>query len=269
MNTNSTRIGRFSLPAFLILTPLISLAIALFLPIPTTAKALLVILVPPIMAILLTAFVEGGKHVAALLKMLFQWRVSLKWYAVALGLPIGIILVAGLLAVLLGWIPALQIQAPAPSQLISNAVLILLVAVFEEFGWRGYALPRLLIFRSPLTSALLIGIAWGILHIGIGLSGGRPWLPTFLSPLAASVVLTWLFVNTRGSLPMAILFHFAFDYSPQFLYGITIPQLAWVQTIVLVALALSLILVFGVNLQRGHVKGTPGIGAEQMEMEQP
>jgi hypothetical protein len=47
------------------------------------------------------------------------------------------------------------------------------------------------------------------------------------------------------------------------------PQLVWLQTIVLVALALSLILVFGVNLQRGHVKGTPGIGAEQMEMEQP
>jgi membrane protease YdiL (CAAX protease family) len=173
---------RYSLPAYLILTPLISLAIALFLPLPTVVIALLLILVPATMAILFTALAEGRKDVAELLKKLFQWRAGLKWYVVALGLPVGIILASSVLAFLLGWIPNIQIRVPTPAQLISNFVLILLVAILEELGWRSYALPRLLARRSPLSSALLIGIAWGILHIGIGLLDGRPWLPTLDCP---------------------------------------------------------------------------------------
>jgi membrane protease YdiL (CAAX protease family) len=257
MKTNSRLIARYSLPAFIILTPLISNAIAIFLPIPTTSIALLIILVPVIMAILLTAVAEGGKSLTTLLKKLFQWRISLKWYAVALLMPAGIILTGAVLAFLFGWTPAIQFSIPERSMLIVNSVVVLLVAVLEEFGWRGYALPRLLARRSPLTSAMLIGIAWGILHIGIGLSAGRPWLPTLLSPLAASVVLTWLFIRTRGSLAMAILYHFAMDFSPQFFLlplGLTDAQLVWAQTIPHLAVAFVLVLVFGVNLQRSPMK---------------
>jgi len=169
-------------------------------------------------------------------------------------MPIGIILVVGLLAFLVGWTPAVEIRIPAISQLIFNAVFILLVAVLEEFGWRGYALPRLLARRSPLTASLMIGIAWGILHIGIGLLDGRPWLPTLLIPLGLSIVLTWLFLHTRGSLAMAILFHFSMDYTPQFLSGLTVAQAVWLQAIVVLALALILFLLLGVGLQRSPEK---------------
>ena len=255
MNTKSTIVERYSLPAYLILTPLLSLAIALFLPLPTVAIALLLILIPAALAILLTALAEGRKSAAELLKKLFQWRVGLKWYIVALVIPVGIILASSVLAFLLGWIPIIPIRVPTPAQLISNFVLILLVAILEELGWRGYALPRLLARRSPLSSALLIGIAWGILHIGIGLLDGRPWLPTFLAPLGLSIVLTWLFMHTRGSLAMAMLFHFMMDSSPQFLlYGLTIAQATWSQAMVILALAFILIVIFGQNLQRRFVE---------------
>ena len=255
MNTKSTIMERYSLPAYLILTPLLSLAIALFLPLLTVAIALLLILIPAALAILLTTLAEGRKSAAELLKKLFQWRVGLKWYIVALVIPVGIILASCVLAFLLGWIPNIQIRVPTLAQLISNFVLILLVAILEELGWRGYALPRLLARRSPLSSALLIGIAWGILHIGIGLLDGRPWLPTFLAPLGLSIVLTWLFMHTRGSLAMAMLFHFMMDSSPQFLlYGLTIAQATWSQAMVILALAFILIVIFGQNLQRRFVE---------------
>ncbi len=255
MNTKSPIMERYSLPAFLILTPLISLAIALFLPLPTVAIALLLILIPATLAILLAALAEGRKGVAELLKKLFQWRVGLKWYVIALAMPVGIILASSVLAFLLGWIPNIQIHVPTPAQLISNFVLILLVAILEEFGWRGYALLRLLARRSPLSSALLIGIAWGILHIGIGLLDSRPWLPTFLAPLGLSIVLTWLFIHTRGSLAIAMLFHFMMDFSPQFLlYGLTTVQSIWSQAIVILAFAFILIVIFGPNLQRRFVE---------------
>lgn len=257
MNSNTNFIQQYSLPIYLILTPLISNAIAFFSPIPTVVIALLMVLVPVIMAIVLTALAEGGKGVTTLLKKLFQWRISLKWYAVALLMPTGIILTGAVLTFLLGWTPAIQFSIPESSILIINSAIALIVAVMEEFGWRGYALPRLLARRSPLTSASLIGIAWGILHIGIGLSAGRPWLPTLLSPFAASIVLTWLFVRTDGSLAMAILYHFAMDFVPQFFLlplGLTDSQLVWAQTIPHLVVAFVLVLVFGVNLQRRSMR---------------
>jgi ABC-type molybdate transport system permease subunit len=92
MNTKPTFLERYSLPIYLILTPLINNAIAFFLPIPTVVIALLMVLVPVTMAILLIALAEGRQSLTTLLKKLFQWRISFKWYAVALGLPTGIIL---------------------------------------------------------------------------------------------------------------------------------------------------------------------------------
>jgi len=139
---NSTE--RNALIAYLILTPLISLAVALFLPLPVAAIALILILVAAAMGILMAAITEGGRGVADLLKKLLQWRVNLKWYAAALGLPAAIMLASGGLAVLLGWMPAVQISAPERSVLILNAILVPLIAILEELGWRGYALPRLL-----------------------------------------------------------------------------------------------------------------------------
>lgn len=251
MNTNTTSIQRIALPIYLILTPLISLAIALFLPVPVLVIALLLLLVPSTLAILLTGLAEGRKSLADLLKKLFQWQIGLKWYAVALGLPFGIILASSVLAVLLDWAPTIKFSVPERSMLIVNSLFIPLVAILEELGWRGYALPGLLKYRSPLASALIIGIAHGILHIGLGLADGRPWLPTFLSPLAMSIAWTWLFVHTRGSLTMAILYHFAIDYAPQFFFsGLTTAQGVWAQTIMNLAVAFVLTLLFGANLRR-------------------
>jgi membrane protease YdiL (CAAX protease family) len=112
-----------------------------------------------------------------------------------------------------------------------------------------------MVFRSPLASALTIGTPWGLLHIGVGLADGRTWLPTFLAPFGMSVTLTWLFLHTRGSLAMAILFHFMVDYSPQFiLSGLSREQAIWSQAIVNLAVALTLVLIYGQGLQRAQAK---------------
>jgi membrane protease YdiL (CAAX protease family) len=255
MNTNSLLSERYALTAYLILTPLISLAIALFLPLPVIGIALLMLLIPSTLAILLTVLTEGRKGLGELLKKLFEWRISLRSYAVALGLPFGIILASSVLAVLLGWAPTVQFSLPERSMLIVNSFFVPLVAILEELGWRGYALPRLLARRSPLMSALIIGVAHGTLHLGLGLADGRPLLPTFLSPFLMSIIWTWLFLQTRGSLTMAILYHFAIDYFPQFfLQGLTVSQGLWAQTTVNFAVAFALILIFGPQLQHGPAK---------------
>jgi membrane protease YdiL (CAAX protease family) len=140
MNTNPTLVQRYALPLYLILTPLISLAIALLLPLPTVLIVLLVLLAPSTLAILLAGLAEGRRGVSDLLKKLFQWNVSLKWYAITLALPVGIIFASGVLAFLFGWSSSVQVRLPALSQLITNLILVIFIAILEELGWRGFAL---------------------------------------------------------------------------------------------------------------------------------
>lgn len=250
---------RYVLPLYLILTPLLGLAIALFLPLPPAAVVFLAALVPALLAILLAALAGDRKGLASLLRKLIQWRVGLKWYAIALLLPLGIHLAIGALALLLRWIPAIQLRPWSTSQLVLG-VLILILAIPEELGWRGYALPQLLARRSALFSALLIGLSWGIFHLGLGLMEGRPLLPTFLVPFGFSVILTWLSVHTQGTLVIVILCHFGFNYFVFFEEGMALPQILWLEAVVTLALALILILLFGPNLQRSLMKKQPAVG---------
>jgi len=256
MNRKPILSERQALTTYLILTPLISLAVALFLPLLPEIIALLILLVISAMAILCTALAEGRQGVVELLKKIFQWRIRFKWYLVALLMPAGIILGSGVLAFLFEWSPAVRIHIPSSPQLIFNLFLVIIIAVLEELGWRGYALPKLLRYQSPLISALIIGIAAALLHVGLGLVADRPWLPTFLVPFGFSVIWTWLFIRTRGSLAMAMLFHFVIDYAPQFILdaSLLIAQVVWAQAIVSLVVGLALILLFGTDLQRAPAK---------------
>jgi membrane protease YdiL (CAAX protease family) len=84
----------------------------------------------------------------------------------------------------------------------------------EEFGFRGYALPRLQARLSPLTASLCIGVVWALWHVPTlfvpaarGTSPVELWL-YLLSFAAGSVVYTWLYNAGRGSVVGPILAHF-------------------------------------------------------------
>jgi membrane protease YdiL (CAAX protease family) len=104
------------------------------------------------------AGIEGGR--AGLGELLAQggrWRFGLGWYAIALFLGPLIALLALLIARALG--------GHAPASAAPVQFLIPIAAVGEEFGWRGYALPRLQRRMPPLAAALLIGIIWAAWHL--------------------------------------------------------------------------------------------------------
>jgi len=84
----------------------------------------------------------------------------------------------------------------------------------EEFGFRGYALPRLQSRVSPLAASLFIGVAWAAWHIPTlfvpaarGTSPAELWL-YLLSFVAGSIVYTWLYNAGRGSVIGPLLAHF-------------------------------------------------------------
>jgi membrane protease YdiL (CAAX protease family) len=98
--------------------------------------------------------------------------------------------------------------------LLPEQVAIAVVAPLgEEFGWRGYALPRLQSRWSPVAASLLIGVAWALWHIPtlfVPAARGTSALELglyLLSYLAGSVVYTWLFNAGNGSVVGPIVAH--------------------------------------------------------------
>ena len=266
MNTNPTFLERHSLAVFLILTALISFAIPLFIPLPPEITPLIIAIFPALLAILLTALTDGGKGVRALLKKLTAWQIDFKWYVIGLGLALGLRMAISLLALLLGWIPAIQLRAWPLPQFILLGTFILVGGALEELGWRGFALPKLLTRHSALFSALFLGLIWGILHISLTFPGqmnaGSHWLPTVLQITGLSVVLTWLYIQTGGSIVIPMLFHVGQNLFVVLNEGITLTQQLWLLTVVTLAYSLVIYFLFRANLQRDPVN-KPSIVLEE------
>jgi uncharacterized protein len=108
---------------------------------------------PALAAIIVAAVTEGKSGVKSLLSRVVRWRVGLLWYLIALGLPTVLSLATAGLNYLLGAPAFVQVG----SLTVFDLVLFVLV-VGEELGWRGYALPRLLEKRSPLIASLILGV---------------------------------------------------------------------------------------------------------------
>jgi membrane protease YdiL (CAAX protease family) len=161
----------------------------------------------PLVAAVLAGRLEGKSR---LLERLRIWRVGLGWYAVALGV-FGVVYVAGA-AVWNGLAGSGGTAIPwfYPPREPQRIAAMIVFPVGEEPGWRGFALPRLQEGRSPLRASLLLGAAWGLWHIPMFLIAGLTplmFLISFVNLLAGSVVFSWIFNRTKGSLLLAILAH--------------------------------------------------------------
>lgn len=170
MNALTSFIKRHALASFCTLTIALTFA-ATLLPLPGEVIPVVMVFIPALMAIALTALSEGKAGVRSLLGKLAQWRISLKWVVIALTLALMMRLTMSLIALGLGLIPALQLRPGPPAQFVILAVILFIFAIPEELGWRGYALPKLLEQRSPLAAGLIVGVLWGSLHLALHLPG--------------------------------------------------------------------------------------------------
>ena len=109
--------------------------------------------------------------------------------------------------------------------------LVVVVPAFaEEIGWRGYALPRTLTVLSPLRAAIVLGIPWAMIHVPLYLPGqmnsGSSLWSMVTQLIAYSVILTWIYVGTGGSVLMTGLFHTLLNGLTPLTNGID-PFVAW------------------------------------------
>jgi uncharacterized protein len=213
-------VKRHPIITFFVLTYVITWAIEsplVFLTDSVTAiqGLVLVILasnVPSAVAIVLTAIVLGRGALRKLLGRLLIWRVSPFWYLVVFLGPVALTGGVVLLNALMGG-PALSLGMTLVGATIFFAFSVVPGSgLGEEIGWRGYVLPRLQSRMSALSASLLIAPIWGLWHLPLWLTGDPVKTPTFYVAFFAavfpmSVLLTWVYNSTGGSLLMVVILH--------------------------------------------------------------
>jgi membrane protease YdiL (CAAX protease family) len=245
-------------------TVLLSFATYL-LPLPRAGLPFLIVLIPAGMAVALTAMSEGKAGVSALLVQLGRWRITPHWLAIALLLAFVMRLSISIAALLLGLIPVIQLRPWSPAQFAILAVILVVSAIPEELGWRGYALPKLLKSHSARFASLVIGVLWGTLHLALLLPGmmneGVSPLATVLGLASGSVLFTWLYVNSHGNVVLTTIFHAAQSFFVIVNEGIPQEQQAWLMADVYLAVALIIAILSGPTLVRNsavQAKSTSG-----------
>jgi membrane protease YdiL (CAAX protease family) len=215
---------------------------------------------PIIGAFIILALTRGWAGVRELLMSMVRWRVGLRWYAVALLLPAGITLVALYLNAMLGGSTPMAADFAGWYSLPVLFLSTTLVGgpLFEEPGWRGFALPRLQSKYTPLVASLIIGVIWASWHLPELISepsGQRPPVQFVVAVVAQSVVYAWLYNGTNGSVLLTLLIHgvdntiFRF-LAPIALGGAAFGQFWWFRAVLWCAAAVAVIAVFGMARDR-------------------
>ena len=167
---------------------------------------------PSVFGFVFTRMVDGKEGVRALLGRARRWRVNPIWYAASLLLIPAVI---GLSVLIRGLLGADLAGLDVLGQLAFAAPIALLAAVMEEFGWRGFMLPRLLKQHSSLKAALILGVVWALWHAPINYMGlskyGWQALPILLAlailPIAQTVIMVWIHNSAKQSMLMMVLTH--------------------------------------------------------------
>ncbi|MGD2043658.1 MAG: type II CAAX endopeptidase family protein [Acidimicrobiia bacterium] len=150
---------------------------------------------------------SGLKGYFARLKMI-RMPVS-NWLFFVVGIPA--IVYAG--ATVSGTLDTTPVFSPWYTMVPALLALMFLAGTWEELGWRGVAQPLLQRRFTPLTSGLIIGAVWALWHLpAFALSGTvqSAWAfgPYFVGVVAVSVIMTWFFNASNGSILVAWLVHF-------------------------------------------------------------
>lgn len=186
---------------------------------------------PSLVALALTAQVDGRPGMQALLRRILRWRVRARWYVFAIAYMAVIKLAVALVhRIITGAWPRFGQE---PWFIMAAAIVVSTwVQAGEEVGWRGYALPRLAALIGLARASLVLGVIWACWHLpfffmpGVDKSGQS--FPLYLLQVTAlSVAAAWLYWRTEGSLLLVMLMHSAVnntkDIVPSSVPGATNP----------------------------------------------
>ena len=176
---------------------------------------------PSLAAILLSGYLVGWQGIRNLLVRITIWRVGLRWYAILL-FGFVAIEIAGYGFYRLSGGAALSITVPTLASLLPVLLIQVLVPGFgEEFGWRGFVLPRLQARWSPVMASVVLSLIHLFWHfptywLGIG-THNVPLVLMIAWIVPFTILYTWIYNNTQGSILIAVLYHALFGVTLSFM----------------------------------------------------
>jgi membrane protease YdiL (CAAX protease family) len=176
---------------------------------------------PMLAAMIVTSLTEGRPGLTRLAK---RCATGGRWIIIAILIPAALFLLAtAIIAVFyrapIEW-PSIgrSTEFPELPRSIYWLANVFFYGFGEEVGWRGFALPRLQSHTSALRASLLLAVGWAGWHMplfafssglsNLGMAGAGGW---FMSVVLGSILLTWLFNSSGGSIGAVALFHAALD----------------------------------------------------------
>ena len=218
------------------------------------------------MAGVLVTYVEGGSSgLRDLARRCVLYRVSVAWWAYALLFPPCVHVIATLL-----YCATHHYLAPVRPMNLFHQWWMLYMWAFgllqgplaEELGWRGYLLPRLLRQSSPLTASLVVGVIWAVWHFEIFFHSVSADALFIASAVAVSILMTVLFLHTRGSVLLAIVMHGTVipgrDIA-QALFPTASHPPDWLRAVVLIATAVLIVTITRGNLGPAYKASSPAL----------
>jgi len=182
---------------------------------------------PSLAAILVAWRMPGAGGARSLFRQFRHWRVHPIWYLIALLLPIPILLAADVIWMALGRQSLVWLTVPGAIPFTIGAALV--PPLGEEFGWRGFAQPRLQRRLGALWAAVIVGILWSTWHIWpVFVPGGsKLFLPsdvaqTYIRLISTAVIYAWIYNSTGGSLPAVMVAHAAHNIDSGFIPGASV-----------------------------------------------
>jgi membrane protease YdiL (CAAX protease family) len=222
---------------------------------------------PLVGAVVATTITDGSSGLRDLLARMIRIRVGLRWWGVAIGIPLAVAGAVYVFHVAYSMFLLAPTELPSRTGLgqftgfpITSAIVMWLLLVVvngfgEETGWRGFLLPRLQRRWSPLASSLIVAGVWGTWHVPAFLINDNyrsmpvAMIPMFFVGLACgSILLTWLYNQGRQSILLVAVWHGTFN-----LVSGTVAArgaLASVESMVVIAIAIIVVVRELVAVQR-------------------
>jgi membrane protease YdiL (CAAX protease family) len=161
---------------------------------------------PTLTAFVLIGLRSGRGGVGRLWRAGVRWRTGARWYAIVLILPGFAFETSWLVASGSGaggsqfnpWIPAV--------------VSGLLAGLLEEYGWSGFAFPRLQARFGFLRAGIAMGFVVAFWHLPLFFTPGQPqsdfsFAPFLLTLIAVRILFGWVYNGTGGSVLLTVLLH--------------------------------------------------------------
>ena len=166
---------------------------------------------PLVFAMAITIWLEGREGLSKLFAGYFNWRVPIKWYALAftwkfLVAYVGIAFIAAI---------GLRVWPGVVTEgffwpLMKNMPFIVGIALVEETSWMKFGVTRMQERYPAWLSCLVVGLSWGLwylpmIFLGEGVPDGVPWAVFLVSMFSLTVLLSWTYNETHSGLVLLIM----------------------------------------------------------------